>query len=102
MRAGKYADAVKAYRPAVQALPTDGGARVKFADALVASGDWGQAALEALQAADLLRQDVEVQVRAAALLATQQRFVDALDLASAVLTPQPDHVGALVVSANAR
>jgi tetratricopeptide (TPR) repeat protein len=101
MNERRFADAAIAYRAAVAGRPQDAAARAKLADALLASGDWGQAAAEVLRSADLRRDDIELQVRAAALLASQGQFIDAHDRAQAVLAASPAHVGALVVSANA-
>ncbi len=98
----QFAQAIVAYRDALEHDPQDGELRLKLVEALKRAGLWGEVPLEAVRAADLLPRSQDAQVAAAESLVTQGRFIDAIDRASLVLKANPDNARALVVVANAR
>src|ERR1043165_2645168 len=87
---GKYAEAIIQYRSAVQADPRAGDARVKLADAFLGSGDAANALGEYVRAADLLPDDVTIQLRAGNLLLLAGRFDDAKSRAEKIIAKNRD------------
>jgi tetratricopeptide (TPR) repeat protein len=98
----EYAEAIASYRSAVQSNPGDGKTRLKLANAYLSAGQWGNAAPEAIRAADLLPNDTDAQVLAISMMLGQQRFVDALDRAVARLQHDPDNPELLIHFGNAK
>ena len=97
---GKTAEAIIEYQNAVQVDARSGDARVKLATAYEAVGDLK--ALDAyVRAADLLGDDVELQLKAGSLLMAVGRFTDALSRADAVLEKDDNHIGAHILRGNA-
>ena len=97
----QYAEAITAYRTAVDRDGSDGDARLKLARAYLMSGDWLKAAPEAIRAADLLLDDGDAQVLAISMMLGLQRFDEARDRATTRLKIEPDSVALLVLFANA-
>src|SRR5687768_15785803 len=64
----KYEEAVLQYRNAVRQDSNFGEGRMKLAEAYVATGDGRNALRESVRAADLLRDNVNAQLRAGSLL----------------------------------
>lgn len=98
----QHGQAAAAYRQAVDADGQDGQARYKLAQAYAQSGRAAEAATQAVQAADLLPRDVDVQLFAGAMMVGLSRFVDAADRMTAFLRDHPDNVPALIRLGNAR
>jgi tetratricopeptide (TPR) repeat protein len=98
---GKYSAAVIHYRNAIDIDPTWGEARKKLADAYARSGDASQALQQYVRAADLLPNDVDVQVVAGAYLLAASKPQDAIARADAALTIQPQNIQALLLRGNA-
>lgn len=88
----RYRLAVQAYREVVQAQPSNQDARTKLGRALAAAGD-------PVRAADLLPDDEQVLLEAAASRQDKSRFQDAIGLANRMLARNPANARALVVLA---
>ena len=99
--AGKYSEAVLEYRNAVQQAPRAGEARTKLADALVRTGNLPGALGEYIRAADLLPEDLSLQVKAGNLLLLAGRFDDAKARGESVLGKEAQNVEAEILVANA-
>jgi putative PEP-CTERM system TPR-repeat lipoprotein len=99
--AGKYPDAAIEYQKALQHDLKFGPARFKLAEAYAASGNLRSAYPEYLRAADLLPDDLDVQVKAGNMLLLGRRFQEAKDKARAVLTRDPNHLAGLILLGNA-
>ncbi len=99
--AGKYSEAVLEYRNAVQQAPRAGDARKKLADALVRAGNLPNALGEYVRAADLLPDDLSLQVKAGNLLLLAGRFDDAKARGENVLARDKQNVDAAILVANA-
>ena len=98
---GKFREAVIEYRNAVQIDPMLGEARAKLAHAYERVGDGSSALNEFVRAADLLPEDVSLQLTAGSYLMAARQIEDALARADAVLKRQPDNVEAHVLRGNA-
>jgi tetratricopeptide (TPR) repeat protein len=98
---GKLAEAVLEYRNAVQAVGSDGDARLKLADAYAKTGNIRGAVEQHIRAADLLPERIDVQVRAGNLLLVSRRFDDAKVRAEKALAIDSTHVEAQILLANA-
>ncbi len=98
----QFAEAMSAYRIALEKDPRDGEIRLRLAEALRGAEQWPQAAAEAIRAADLLPSNLEAQVNAAEGLASLSQFTDAQDRAALVLRVDPAHPRGLVAMANAK
>src|SRR5450759_3902095 len=85
----QYQEAVIEYRNAIQAEPRSGEARKKLANTFLNMHDISNAAGEYLRAADLLPDDLDVQLAAGGLLQLGGRFDDAKARAEAVLKKEP-------------
>lgn len=88
----RYAAAAQAYRAAVDANPADSAAKQKLGEALAKAGD-------SVRAADLLPDDVDVQVRAAGIMLQRGRFTDVLSRTDVILRQHPDNSMAMVLRA---
>jgi putative PEP-CTERM system TPR-repeat lipoprotein len=100
--AGKYAEAVIEYKSALLYDARAGEVRAKLADAYMKTGDVGNAAGEYIRAADLLPDDVSLQLQAGSLLLLGGRFDDAKARAEKILNKNPKNVDAQLLSANAQ
>jgi tetratricopeptide (TPR) repeat protein len=98
---GQYLQAAGAYLEAMNADPRDGRVRLALANAYELGGRGPEAATQTVQAAELLRNDVDVQLVAGRRLLGQSRFVDAVDRMSPFLRDHPDNVAALLIMGNA-
>ena len=100
-KAGKHAEAVIEYRNALQQDPGSGEAHLKLAEAYLTTQDRGNALGEYIRAADLLPNDVQLQLKAGNLLLLAGRFDDARARAGKVLEKDRGSVDAQVLLANA-
>jgi tetratricopeptide (TPR) repeat protein len=98
---GKLPEAIIEYRNAVQQQPNAGTARQKLADAYLKAREPAKALPELVRAADLLPDDVDLQVKAGSLLLMAGRFDDARGRADKALARDPKHVPSHVLLANA-
>ena len=98
---GKTAEAVIAFRAAIQADDRNGAARQKLGRALVRMGDIGKAMDELVRAADLLPNDATAQIEAAKALLAAGRFEDAKTRAEGVLKVDRQNVVAHIVRGTA-
>ena len=98
----QYADAVIAYRTAVDDDPRDGETRLKLARAYLQIGDWLKAAPEAIRAADLLPDDSDAQQLAIAMMLGHRRFADALDRLETRMRIEPNSAALFVLFGNAK
>jgi tetratricopeptide (TPR) repeat protein len=89
------------YRNAIQIDPRFGEARKGLAKTLAALGDRTRALEEYVRAADLLPDDVDLQIAAGTILLESGRATDALSRADAALHKQPDSVPAHLLKGNA-
>jgi tetratricopeptide (TPR) repeat protein len=97
----KYFEAIVQYRNALQQDGKFGEARYKLAETYVKVGDAGNALREYVRAADLLPNDVDLQVKAAAFLLLARQFEDARKRAEIALDKDPKNVQAQIVRGNA-
>jgi tetratricopeptide (TPR) repeat protein len=97
---GRHQEAIIQYRNAVQVDPRFGEARLRLAAAYEQAGD-SNALPEYVRAADLLHEDVALQLRTGSLLMAAGRASDALARADLVLRHHPDNVEAHVLRGNA-
>src|SRR5688572_18546872 len=97
----KPREAVIEYRNAIQIDPRFGEARKGLAKTLAALGDRSGALDEYVRAADLLPDDVDLQIAAGAMLLESGQATDALSRAEAALRKQPDSVAAHLLKGNA-
>jgi cellulose synthase operon protein C len=98
---GKFREAVIDYKNAVQADPVSGQARAKLAAAYEKIGDGSSALSEYVRAADLLPDDVGLQLTAGNYLLAARRVDEALARAEAVIKVQPNNLEAHVLRGNA-
>jgi putative PEP-CTERM system TPR-repeat lipoprotein len=98
---GDYRAAVIEFRNAVNIDPLFGPARAKLADSYARLGDGANALAEYVRAADLLKDDYDVQLRAAALLLAADRGDEALAKADLALKLRPSAVPAHIMRGNA-
>ncbi len=97
----KYQEAVVEYRNAIQQDPKYGEARYKLAETYAKLDDARNAYREYIRAADLMPSNAEAQLRAGTLLLLAGQYEDARTRADKVLAPQPKHIEAQVLRANA-
>lgn len=97
----KYAEASIEYRKALQRDPMFAEAYYKLGEAYAAHGDLRNALPAYVRAADLLPDDLELNVKAGNLLLLARRFEDAKTRARAVLGKEPDNVRGLILLGNA-
>lgn len=98
---GKFREAVIEYRNAVQIDPMFGQARAKLAQAYEKVGDGPNALREYIRAADLLPENIDLQLTAGGYLIAARRVDDALARADGVIARQPNNVEAHVLRGNA-
>jgi Tfp pilus assembly protein PilF len=98
---GDYSSAIIEYRNAIDIDAQFGEARKKLALAYARTGDAAGALGQYVRAADLLPEDVAVQMAAGTLLLAAGKPEDAIARADAVLKVQPDNVQAHVLRGNA-
>jgi tetratricopeptide (TPR) repeat protein len=101
MAEGRTDEAILQYRNAIRHDNRFGEARWRLAEALEQQGNAAAAAREYVRAADLLPENVEVQVKAATYLLLSQQFEDARARAERALEHDPRNVEALILRANA-
>ena len=97
----KYAEAIVEYRNAIKEDPKFGEARQKLADTYVQVGNARAAYAEQIRAADLLLDDMNAQLKAAAYLLITGQFEDAKARVQRVLAKDSKNVEALIVLGNA-
>ena len=81
----KYAEAVIEYRNAIQQDPRFGEARLKLADTYMELNQPAEAIREYIRAADLLPENIDVQIKAGRMLLLAGQFEDAQSRADHVL-----------------
>jgi tetratricopeptide (TPR) repeat protein len=99
--ARKYHDAAIEYKRALQKDPKLGPARMKLCDVYTQLGDDGNALGECVRGADLLRDDMNAQLKAGQLLLRARRYDDARARARKILDKNPKHLEAQLLFANA-
>ena len=97
----RFKEALVEYRNAVQVDPMWGDARLKLAGAYERVGDGANALNEYVRAADLLPNDVALQLKTGVYLIAARRVDDALARADAALRLQPGNVEAHILRGNA-
>ena len=97
----KPREALIEYRNAVQLDPMFGEARVKLAETFEKTGDGPNALREYIRAADLLPNDIALQLKTGSYLITAHRADDALARADAVIKLEAGNVEAHVLRGNA-
>ena len=98
---GRYAEATVEYRRALQLDPKMGRARFKLAEAYAASKDLKSAYPEYVRARDLLKDDIEVQVKAGNMLLLGRRFQEAKETARIILQKDANNLQGLLLLGNA-
>jgi putative PEP-CTERM system TPR-repeat lipoprotein len=93
----KYPEAIVEYRNAVNIDPNFGAARRQLAEAYDLSGDAANAYREYVRAADLLPDDLEVQIKTGLFLLVGGRFDDAKARAQKALAKDPKSVDGLIL-----
>lgn len=101
MNKKRYPEAIIEYRKAILAAPKYGEARYKLAEAYAASDDVRNALPEYVRAADILTDDVDLQLKAGNLLLLGGRFQDAKTRARVALKKEPNNFKAFVLLGNA-
>ena len=99
---GQYVQAAAAYRMAVGVDPTDGELRMKLANTYWSAENWGEATLQAVRAADLVRGTSAAEILAASFLLPQELYREAFEHASAAVKQEPENVVALIIIGNAK
>jgi tetratricopeptide (TPR) repeat protein len=100
MATGQFAEAIIQYRNAVQKDPRAGDAHAKLAEAFIGTGDLANGLKEYVRAADLLPDDLALQVKTGNLLLLAGRFDDAKARADKVLAKNASDVTAQLLKAN--
>lgn len=98
---GQFAEAIIEYRNAIAIDATLGLAHKRLAEAYVRTGNSRGAFDEYVRAADILPNDIDVQLRAGNLRLMAKQPQEALARADAVLKVQPENIDALVLRGNA-
>lgn len=98
---GKLPEAIVEYRRAVSLDPRLGDARKKLAEAYEDAENLRAAYPEFIRAADLLPDDMDLQLKAGQLLLATGRYEDAKTRAQSVLSREPDNVDAQILRGNA-
>ena len=96
----KYQEAIVQYRNAVQIDERFGEARYKLAEAYTGAGNVRNAFREYVRAADLLPDNVEVQLKTTSMLALAGQFEDAKTRVERVLAKDPRNVPAQILLGN--
>ncbi len=99
---GKDAEAALAYRRAAEADHTSADALLKLADTYGRLNEPARLLRELVRAADLLPNDVEVQLKAGNALLLAGRFEEARSRADRVIAAKPDDIRGLLLLGNAR
>ena len=99
--AGKFSEAIIEYRNALIDDPRFGRARFKLAESYAATNDLRSAYYEYLRAADLLPDDLDVQIKAGNMLLLGRRFQEAKDKARLIVQKDPNNLAGLVLLGNA-
>ncbi|MEQ1757837.1 MAG: tetratricopeptide repeat protein [Vicinamibacterales bacterium] len=97
----RYSEASIEFRKAIQLDAKFGQAHLQLANTLLRAGDLGEGLREYMRAADLLPDDIAVQIRAGQLLLASGQIEDARTKAELVLGKEPRNVEAQVLRANA-
>jgi tetratricopeptide (TPR) repeat protein len=97
---GQFSEAVVEYRNAIQISETFGEARAKLALSYERLGDYQKAFAERIRAADLLPQDVDLQLSAGGYLLAAGRFDEARSRAQNVLKLESENVRAQILLGN--
>src|SRR5262245_25102025 len=97
----KFDEAILEYRNALQQDEKFGEARWRLAQAYEEIENFQGALQEYVRAADLLPENVEVQVKAATHLLLARQFLDAKARADKALSRDPENAEAFIVRANA-
>ena len=97
----KFAEANLEYTSALRLDPNYGEAEVALASAYHELGDYGHAAASLARAADLLPDDVDLQLRTGSMRLLARSYEDAKGAADRVLQKQPANTVALLLRANA-
>ncbi len=97
----KYQEAIVEFRNALQQDQRFGEARVQLSEAYAKAGNGLEAFREAIRAADLMPDDVAVQIKAGQFLLLAGQFEDAKSRAEKALMKSPRSVDGLVLRANA-
>src|SRR5688572_2973302 len=97
----KFDEAIVEYRNAIRVDSRFGEARWRLAQAYEETENFGGALQEYVRAADLLPDNVEVQVKAATHLLLSREFLDAKTRADKALAKDPKNAEAFIVRANA-
>ncbi len=97
----KFAEASVEYRKAVAADPKFGEGRARLAATYVELGDLPNANREYMRAADLLPDNVDIQVRAASFLLAFGQYEDAQTRIRKVLAKEPNNQAAQIIYGNA-
>jgi len=100
MSANKLSEAAVEYRNALVKDPRAGDVRVKLGGTYLGLGDFPNALREFVRAADLLPDDVALQLRTGNLLLLARRFDDAKSVAEKILAAHPSEVNAQILLAN--
>lgn len=98
---GNYAAAIIEYRNAVEIDTTFGEARKRLAEAYVRNNDAPHAFEQIIRAADLLPNDVQLQLTAGTYLLAARKPDDALVRADKALTLEPNNIQAHLLRGNA-
>ena len=101
LASGKHREAVIELRNAVEIDARFGAARAKLAEAYSAQGDGANALNEYVRAADLLPDDLPLQLATGSYLLAARRVSDALARADAVLARDPKNIDAHILRGNA-
>ena len=101
LSAGKHREAILELRNAVAIDARFGAARAKLAEAYAAQGDGANALSEYVRAADLLPNDLSLQLSTGSYLLAARRVSDALARADAVLSIDPKNIEAHILRGNA-
>ena len=99
---GKLAEAIIEYKTSVASDAAVGAVHAKLAEAYLKTNDGTNAAREYIRAADLLPEDLTVQLKAGTLLLLGKRPDDAKLRAESVLAREPRNVEAQILLANAQ
>lgn len=97
----EYRGAILEYRKALRIDPRFGMARYKLAEAYAANDELRRALGEYVRAADILPENLDVQIKAGNLLLLARRFEDAKARARTVLKKDPQSIPGLILLGNA-
>src|SRR4029077_12726466 len=97
----RFHEAIVRYRLAIEGDPRRADIRLKLADTYLRFGDGNAALKQTVLAADLMPDDVAVQIKAGGLLLYAGMFEDARDRADKALAIDVRNVDALMLKGNA-